>query len=89
MPSFLQRCVRSTIKVRILWTPKTVREAVEVDILSARAVTLSTSQVDCSIFIFAIILTFYSRWTSLRWGAVQVPLQLANFMGDSFIATLV
>ena len=50
MLSFLQRCVRSMTKARILWTLKTVREAVEVDILSARAGTLSTSQVDYNFF---------------------------------------
>ena len=42
----LQRCVRSTTKGRILWTLRMVREVVEGDILSARVVTLSTSQVD-------------------------------------------
>ena len=42
----LQRCARSTTKVRILWTLKTAREAVAEDILSGRVVTLSTSQVD-------------------------------------------
>ena len=40
--------------------------------------------------IICAISIFYSRWTSVWRGAIQVPLQLAsNFMGDSFIATLV
>jgi len=42
----MRRCVRSTTKGRILWTLRMAREVAEVDILSARAVTLSTSQVD-------------------------------------------
>ena len=53
LPPFnIQRCVRSTTKGRILWTLRMVREVAEVDILSARAVTLSTSQVDQSILIY-------------------------------------
>ena len=40
-----------------------------------------------SLWYFFRLLISTSRWPSLWWRAVQVPLQLANVTGHSFIAT--
>ena len=62
-------------------------KGVVVDIRSDREDTPSTFQVFCSSFKGCLFLSLHSRWPSLWWRAVQVPLQLANVTGHSFIVT--